>query len=66
MQAADESTSVDSQDDFDAELRAFEKKLAFSSDAQAAVQKLIDVMSPASHHTPAGLAATRIFSALCA
>lgn len=48
---------------FNPELRLLEEKLALCS-KQEAMQKLIPLMSPATHHTAAGLMATRMFSKL--
>jgi hypothetical protein len=46
------------------ELRLLEAKLAASDSKEEAVEMLTALMSPASHHTSAGLMATRIFSKL--
>jgi len=46
------------------ELRLLEAKLAAASSKQDAIAMLIALMSPASHHSSAGLMATRIFSRL--
>ncbi len=45
--------------DFDAELCAFEHELA--EDPKQTMDRVIALMSPALHHTPPGLAATRLF-----
>jgi hypothetical protein len=50
----------------DCELRLLEAKLATSDSKEAAIAILTALMSPASHHTSAGLMATRIFSKLFA
>lgn len=50
--------------DFDAELRDFQKRLTSSSNPQQVLSTLIESMSPANHHSDSGLAATRIFNAL--
>ena len=47
--------------DFDAETRALESRLAALSQPQA-MEVLIDLMSPALHHSVSGLHATRLFS----
>jgi hypothetical protein len=46
------------------ELRLLEAKLAASDSKEEAIAMLTALMSPASHHTSAGLMATRIFSRL--
>ena len=48
------------------ELRLLEAKLAASDSKEEAIAMLTALMSPASHHTSAGLMATRIFSKLFA
>jgi hypothetical protein len=48
------------------ELRLLEAKLAASDSKEEAITMLTALMSPASHHTSAGLMATRIFSKLFA
>jgi hypothetical protein len=48
------------------ELRLLEAKLAASDSKEEAIAMLTALMSPASHHTSAGLMATRIFSRLFA
>ncbi len=48
--------------DFDAEVRILERSLTSAVDQQDAMSKLIAMMSPAQHHTPPGLMATRIFN----
>jgi hypothetical protein len=48
------------------DLRLLEAKLAASDSKEEAIAMLIALMSPASHHTSAGLMATRIFSKLFA
>ena len=53
-------------DDFTAELRLFEQQLASLNSKEAVMQTLIDMMSPARHHTHAGLMATRVFNRLLA
>ncbi|MCY1407398.1 Iron-containing redox enzyme [compost metagenome] len=48
-------------DEFDAEERSLQARLA-GLDADERVQRLIALMSPACHHRPAGLLATRLFT----
>ncbi|MFC0134234.1 hypothetical protein CR105_11725 [Massilia eurypsychrophila] len=48
------------------DLRLLEAKLAAADSKEEAISMLIALMSPASHHTSAGLMATRIFSKLFA
>lgn len=50
--------------DFTQELRLFEEEIAAAGSKDAAMQKLIALMSPAHHHTRAGLMATRIYKKL--
>jgi hypothetical protein len=52
------------QDDFNAELRTFEEKLAALSSKEETMSLLTQLMSPSSHHTAPGLMATRIFTRL--
>ncbi|HWT72803.1 MAG TPA: iron-containing redox enzyme family protein [Oxalicibacterium sp.] len=56
----------DADRDFSRELRALEERLAALDSKPAMMQMLIPLMSPAHHHTPAGLMATRIFRTLFA
>jgi hypothetical protein len=51
-----------SGDDFDAEVRALESDLLSAPDTRATMKILIALMSPARHHSSAGLAATRIYN----
>jgi hypothetical protein len=51
----------DGEDGFGAELRKLESKIAGMAGKDEAMQALIELMSPASHHTAAGLMATRMF-----
>ena len=51
-------------DDFTAELRLLEAQLAALSSKDEMMAALIRLMSPAAHHTAAGLMATRIFTRL--
>jgi hypothetical protein len=50
--------------DIASELRLLEAQLAASVSKQEAIDLLTSLMSPASHHTPSGLMATRVFSRL--
>jgi hypothetical protein len=56
----------DQVDDFSRDLRALESRLAALDGEDAMMRMLIPLMSPARHHTPIGLMATRIFSRLFA
>jgi hypothetical protein len=49
-------------DDFNADLRQLEQQLATMSTRNEVMTTLIDLMSPATHHTAPGLMATRIFN----
>ena len=51
-----------SDDDFDAEERELEAKLAAAPSSEAAMETLIGLMSPADHHSAPGLMATRVFN----
>jgi hypothetical protein len=50
------------RNDFDQELGMLEQKLAAMANKDDAMDLLAELMSPANHHTPPGLMATRIFS----
>ena len=50
--------------DFDDENRELEKRLASSKSAAEMMQTLIELMSPANHHSASGLKATRLFNGL--
>jgi hypothetical protein len=52
------------QDDFSSELRVLEETLSSLPGKQEAMTMLVQLMSPARHHTSAGLMATRIFTSL--
>jgi hypothetical protein len=54
----------DVPDDFNAERRLLEARLAASPRRQEKMAMLVGLMSPANHHTPAGLMATRVFAQL--
>ncbi len=47
--------------DFDQEVRQFEQRLRQLSDREETMHLLAGMMSPALHHTPVGLRATRLF-----
>ena len=55
-------STTESQTDFNAELRTLEETLAGLESREEAMRLLTRLMSPASHHSPAGLMATRIYS----
>lgn len=46
---------------FSAELRLLERQIGAMADKRQAMRHLAALMSPANHHTPAGLMATRLF-----
>lgn len=50
--------------DFDAENRELERQLAQSQSAAQMMQTLIELISPANHHSAPGLKATRLFNGL--
>ncbi|MDB5797280.1 MAG: hypothetical protein JWP36_1182 [Paucimonas sp.] len=52
--------------DMNVELRLLEEKLAATTGREEALALLTPLMSPARHHTPSGLMATRIFNRLFA
>lgn len=52
------------RDEFSAELKYLEERLAGCSNAEDTMALLSGLMSPANHHTAAGLTATRIFTRL--
>ncbi|MBW3636954.1 MAG: iron-containing redox enzyme family protein [Armatimonadetes bacterium] len=63
FQAADSQAARPPGDnDFDAEVRILERSLTSAVNQEDAMSKLIALMSPAQHHTPPGLMATRIFN----
>jgi hypothetical protein len=49
-------------DDYSSDLRALERQLSDATDKDMAIARLIPLMSPSNHYTPAGLMATRIFT----
>lgn len=50
--------------DFGSEMREFENELMHANDKQEIMSRLAAMMDPAVHHTPVGLAATRMFGRL--
>ena len=54
----------ESEADGSAALRAFEAQVAAAGGKAQAMALLLPVLSPARHHTPQGLMATRIFNRL--
>lgn len=54
--------TADSSNDFDADVHALKANLAAATNQEEAVGMLIELMSPANHHTAPGLMATRIFN----
>jgi len=48
--------------DFDEELRLLEENVAAAPNKQHAMALLADMIGPATHHTPAGLMATRLYT----
>jgi len=58
----DAQNTDENNTDFDAEINALEESLASSTGRKETVATLIAAMSPACHHSSAGLKATRIFS----
>jgi hypothetical protein len=61
------SSVVDLRDDlndFSVDSKLLERKLADAPNKEAMMRLLIPLMSPANHHHPAGLMATRVFSQL--
>jgi len=59
-------SAADGQNDFNLELRTLEETLAAQESREQAMELLVQLMAPASHHTPAGLMATRIYSRMLA
>jgi hypothetical protein len=55
-------SAAENQTDFNVELRTLEETLAGLESREEAMRLLTQLMSPASHHSPAGLMATRIYS----
>nr|WP_314629777.1 iron-containing redox enzyme family protein [uncultured Noviherbaspirillum sp.] len=55
-------SASENQTDFNLELRTLEETLASLESRDEAMRLLTQLMSPASHHSPAGLMATRIYS----
>jgi hypothetical protein len=59
---APEALSTTSSSDFDAEVRALQQNIATATSQPEVVDVLIGLLSPANHHSAAGLMATRIFN----
>ncbi len=55
-------SAAEDQTDFNVELRTLEETLAGMESRDEAMRLLTKLMSPASHHSPVGLMATRIYS----
>ncbi|MET0962001.1 MAG: iron-containing redox enzyme family protein [Noviherbaspirillum sp.] len=55
-------STTEGQSDFNVELRTLEETLAGLDSRDEAMRLLTGLMSPAAHHSPAGLMATRIYS----
>ena len=55
-------SATEGQTDFNVELRILEETLAGLASREEAMRLLTGLMSPDSHHSPAGLMATRIYS----
>ncbi len=51
-----------SASDFDAEVRALQENIAMATTKEQVIETLIGLLSPAHHHSAAGLMATRIFN----
>lgn len=58
----DAADCVEGDGEFGSDARILRRRLAESSDPDAAMRLLASMMSPAGHHTPAGLLATRLFA----
>lgn len=56
--------AANDQNDFNADLRQLEDRLAALPSREKVMNELIGLMTPAGHHTAAGLMATRIFTRL--
>ena len=54
------------EQNFDLDLRALEQKVAEQGSKGSAMDMLIPLMSPAHHHSAAGLMATRLYKQLLA
>jgi hypothetical protein len=62
LRNASQRSATEGQTDFNVELRSLEETLAGLDSREEAMRLLAGLMSPASHHSPAGLMATRIYS----
>ena len=62
LRAVDSSQDDGHASDFDHELRQLDTALASAANRDDAMQLLVGLMSPARHHTPVGLKATRLFA----
>ena len=58
------NASIAEVNDFDSEAAALEQRLACQPTREAGMALLIEMMSPANHHTASGLLATRLFNKL--
>lgn len=54
--------AANDHDDFNADLRLLEEELAALQERRKIMSRLVELLSPAIHHTSAGLMATRIFN----
>lgn len=54
--------AANDHDDFNADLRLLEDELAALKDRRIIMSRLVELLSPAVHHTSAGMMATRIFN----
>jgi hypothetical protein len=65
LHAQDETNGAhEANSDFDAEVRDLENLLASGENLEEMVSSMIEMMSPAQHHTPSGLQSTRLFNEL--
>ena len=58
------AVAQESDSDFGAEVRDLESRLASGVNMEETISYLIEMMSPAQHHTPSGLQSTRLFNEL--
>lgn len=54
--------AANDHDDFNADLRLLEAEIAALKDRRKIMSRLVELLSPAVHHTSAGMMATRIFN----
>jgi hypothetical protein len=54
--------AANDHDDFNVDLRLLEDELAALRDRRKIMSRLVELLSPAAHHTSAGMMATRIFN----